>query len=252
MSKSDRAVGEHAKKSIKAIERELDIAARILEWEIGDIWGHVGARLPGDRGIAVRLFRRPERGHKDWLVHFDYSLRKLAGVGTIPRESVIYTEIFKARPDVQAAVHCHASMCVALSLADQPIDWVHMQSSRFRGGTPIFPRPIYILDPDEGAALAQCLGDASALMIKGHGIVTVGATIDEACINAMYMERTAKIMAVARLHGYPGPTAESVDTLTESRKKLFRRPRDEMFHSAEWNYYADKIKKGERWSRGWS
>lgn len=252
MSKSDRAVGEHAKKSIKAIERELDIAARILEWEIGDIWGHVGARLPGDRGIAVRLFRRPERGHKDWLVHFDYSLRKLAGVGTIPRESVIYTEIFKARPDVQAAVHCHASMCVALSLADQPIDWVHMQSSRFRGGTPIFPRPIYILDPDEGAALAQCLGDASALMIKGHGIVTVGATIDEACINAMYMERTAKIMAVARLHGYPGPTAESVDTLTESRKKLFRRPRDEMFHSAEWNYYADKLKKGERWSRGWS
>ena len=252
MSKSDRAVGEHAIKSIKAIERELDIAAQILEWEIGDIWGHVGARLPGDRGIAVRMFRRPERGGKDWRVHFDYSLKKLAGVGTIPRESVIYTEIFKARPDVQAAVHCHPAMCVALSLANQPIDWVHMQSSRFRGGTPIFPRPIYILDPDEGAAIAQCLGGASALMIKGHGIVTVGETIDEACINAMYMERTAKIMAIARLHGYTGPTAESVDILTESRKKLFRRPRDEMFHSAEWNYYADKIKKGERWSRGWS
>ena len=252
MSKSDRTVGQHTKKSTKVIDRELAIAAQILEWEIGDIWGHVGARLPGDKGIAVRMFRRPERGDKDWLVHFDYSLRKLSGVGTIPRESVIYTEIFKARPDVQAAVHCHAAMCVALSLADQPIDWVHMQSSRFRGGTPIFPRPIYILDPEEGAALASALGDASAVMIKGHGIVTVGGTIDEACINALYMERTAKIMAVARLHGYAGPTAASVDTLTESRKKLFRRPRDEMFHSAEWNYYADKVKRGERWTRGLS
>jgi ribulose-5-phosphate 4-epimerase/fuculose-1-phosphate aldolase len=89
-------------------------------------------------------------------------------------------------------------------------------------------------------------------MIKGHGIVTVGETIDEACINALYMERTAKIMAIARLHGYEGPTPDSIQTLSGSRAKLFRRPRDEMFHSAEWNYFADKIEKGERWTRGWT
>jgi ribulose-5-phosphate 4-epimerase/fuculose-1-phosphate aldolase len=237
---------------IKQNEKELNIAAEILEWEIGDLWGHVGVRLPDDRGIAVRMFRRPERGKKAWLVHFDYTLTKLSGVGTIPRESVIYTEIFKARPDVNAVVHCHPAMCIALSLADKPVDWVHMQSSRFNGGTPIFPRPIYILDPDEGAAIAATLGKASAVMIKGHGIVTVGATIDEATITALYMERTAKIMAIARLHGYQGPTPESLDTQSESRKKLFRRPRDEMFHSADWNYYADKVRRGERWTRGWT
>ena len=82
-------------------------------------------------------------------------------------------------------------------------------------------------------------------MIKGHGIVTVGATIDEACMGALYMERTAKIMAIARLHGYQGRLPESIETQTASRKKLFRRPRDEMFHSADWNYYAEKVKKGE-------
>jgi ribulose-5-phosphate 4-epimerase/fuculose-1-phosphate aldolase len=238
--------------AVKLAEKELRIGAQILEWEIGDIWGHVGVRLPDHDGIAVQMFRRAESSKKDWLVHFDYSLKKLWGVGTIPREAVIYTEIFKARPDVNAAVHCHASMCIALSLAEKPIDWVHMQSSRFKGSTPIFPRPIYILDESEGAELAKTLGNASAMMIKGHGIVTVGATIDEACINALYMERTAKIMAIAGLHGYQGPTQESIQTLSASRQKLFRRPRDEMFHSAEWNYYADKIKKGERWTRGWT
>jgi ribulose-5-phosphate 4-epimerase/fuculose-1-phosphate aldolase len=237
---------------IKVAEQELNIAAKILEWEIGDIWGHVGVRLPDSKGIAVQMFRRVEGEKKDWLVHFDYGLKKLSGIGTIPREAVIYTEIFKARPDVNAAVHCHASMCIALSLADKPIDWVHMQSSRFKGGTPIFPRLIYILDESEGADLAAALGKASALMIKGHGIVTVGETIDEACINALYMERTAKIIAIARLHGYEGPTPDSIQTLTGSREKLFRRPRDEMFHSAEWNYFADKIKKGQRWTRGWT
>ena len=41
-------------------------------------------------------------------------------------------------------------------------------------GVPIYPRPIYILDEDEGADLARTLGDANGMMIKGHGIVTVG------------------------------------------------------------------------------
>ena len=49
-----------------------------------------------------------------------------------------------------------------------------------------------------------------------------------------------------------GQPEESIQTLTGSREKLFRRPRDEMYHSAEWNYFADKIKKGERWTRGWT
>lgn len=250
VKKLNHSTKQSSRATIRRAEEELNIAAKILEWEIGDLWGHVGVRLPDNRGIAVRLFRRPERSKKDWLVHFDFSLNKLSGVGTIPRESVIYSEIFKARPDVNAAVHCHASMCVALSLADTPVDWVHMQSSRFKGGTPIFPYPIYILDESEGADLAKALGTASAIMIKGHGIVTVGETIDEACINALYMERTAKIMAIARLHGYQGPTAESIQTQSESRQKLFRRPRDEIFHSADWNYYAEKVKRGERWTRG--
>ena len=42
---------------IKTAEEELRIAAKILEWEIGDIWGHVGVRLPDDKGIAVQMFR---------------------------------------------------------------------------------------------------------------------------------------------------------------------------------------------------
>jgi ribulose-5-phosphate 4-epimerase/fuculose-1-phosphate aldolase len=241
--------GAQRRGAIKRLEQELSIGARILEWEIGDIWGHVGVRLPGDTGIAVQLFRRAEEGDKDWLVHFDYALKKLSGVGTIPREAVIYTEIFKARPDVNAVVHCHASTCVALSIADKPVSCVHVQSGRFGRGVPIYPRPIYILDESEGADLARTLGEANGMMIKGHGIVTVGKSIDEACINALYMERTAKIMATAQLFGFGGVPKEFVGQLSNSKAKLLSRgPR--LPHSAEWNYYADKIKRGELWTRG--
>jgi len=252
MNKTNRDSAPKAGSIIKRAEEELKIGAKILEWEIGDIWGHVGARLPDNKGVAVQMFRRPEEGTKDWLVHFDFSLNKLAGVGAIPRESAIYTEIFKARPEVNAAVHAHAPMCVALSLADVPVSCVHMQSDRFGRGVPIYPRPIYIVDDAEGADLARTLGRSLAVIIKGHGIVTVGATIDEACINAFYMERAAKIMAMAKLFGFSAVPDEFIDNLGASKKKLFSRQPRKMGHSAEWSYYADKIKKGERWTRGWT
>lgn len=238
----------------KSLEEELKIASKILEWEIGDIWGHVGMRV-GQNAITVKMFRRPEDGAaKDWLVRYDYSLKKLSGVGNPPSEATIYTEVFKARPDVQAAVHSHAPMCVALSLADRPVACVHMQSNRFGRGVPIFPKPIYILDDAEGADLARALSDAPAVMIKGHGIVTVGATIDEACMNALYMERTAKIQVMAHLLGFTGATEEFLQEMDASKDKLFKTMRrgGRAAHSAEWRYYADKVRKGEPWSRGWT
>jgi len=114
---------------------------------------------------------------------------------------------------------------------------------------PIYPQPIYILDESEGADLARTLGDAKGMMIKGHGIVAVGASIDEACMNAVYMERTAKIMATAKLFGFTKVPDDFIETLAGSKEKLLTRGK-RMTHSAEWNYYAEKIKRGETWNRG--
>ena len=238
------------------LEKDLRIASKILEWEMGDIWGHVGVRLPGQDAIAVKLFRRPEeKGAKDWLLHFDYALDKLSGTGTVPSEATIYTGILKARPDVNAVVHTHAPMCVALSLVDRPVANVHMQSRGFGAGVPIYPRPIFILDHAEGDDLARVLGQASAVIIKGHGTVTVGRTIDEASMTALYLERTAKIQAIAHILGYSGPTDESREEIRVSFEKMMALAsspeRARPAHSAEWTYYADKVKKGELWSRGW-
>jgi ribulose-5-phosphate 4-epimerase/fuculose-1-phosphate aldolase len=242
---------------IDVLHDELKIGSKILEWELGDIIGHIGVRLPENGGIAVKLLRPPEEeGVEDWLVHFDFSMKKLAGVGTIPLEAPIYTELFRARPDVHAVVHAHAPMCVALSLVDKPVAQVHMQSARYGAGVPIYPRPILIVDQAEGRDLARALGGAPAIMIKGHGIVTVGRSIDDACINTLYMERTAKLQAIAHALGYPGPTEEFRREMSASMEKIRARARElgtpDLAHSTEWRYYAAKVKKGEPWNRGWT
>src|SRR5262252_1471486 len=45
--------------AIKLAEEELRVGAKILEYEMGDIWGHVGVRLPDDEGIAVQTSTPP-------------------------------------------------------------------------------------------------------------------------------------------------------------------------------------------------
>ena len=239
-----------------SLEEDLKVASRILEWEIGDIWGHVGARTPSGEGILVKMFRLPEiEDAEDWLVQFDYALRKTGGVGQIPAESTIYTEIFKARSDVNAVAHAHAPMCIALSMANREVKALHMQSRQFAESVPIFFKPIYIIDEQEGADLARVLGKGLAVVIRGHGIVTVGKSVADACFNAVYLERTAKIQAMANVLGFKSVDQEFLNDVFSSRKKLLLRHRGRteevnMF-APEWKYYKDKVLKGEYWSRGW-
>ena|GEM_PF-304456 len=245
--------------SVKTLERDLKIASSILEWEMGDIWGHIGVRLPGEKGIMVKSIRPPAgEERKDWLVRFDYSGRKISGVGTPPFEAPIYTQIFKARPDVQAIAHAHAPMCIVLSLADRTVAAVHMQSIPFEQGVPFYARPIHIKDDAEGADLARILGQGRAVIIKAHGLVTAGKSIDEACMTALYLERTAKIQVLAHAIGFAGPTAEFVAEMANSKEILLNRPdvararRAGSGYSYEWRFYANKVRLREKWMRGWT
>jgi ribulose-5-phosphate 4-epimerase/fuculose-1-phosphate aldolase len=239
---------------IDILEANLRTASKVLEWEMGDIWGHVGARMPSGEGVSVKMFRRPEEESvEDWVIRFDYSMNKISGVGRPPTEAAIYTEIFKARPDANAIVHCHAPMCIALSLADRKIDAIHMQSSHFAGGVDIFPKPIFIIDEDEGQELARALGKSNAIVIKGHGIVAVGGSIDEVFTRALYLERTAKIQAIAMALGFTAPTEEFrryMESTKSKHQEHLRQKRGPDRYFAEWRYYQDKVKKGELWNRG--
>ncbi|HSR55199.1 MAG TPA: class II aldolase/adducin family protein [Alphaproteobacteria bacterium] len=243
---------------IEQLEADLRIASEILEWETGDIYGHVGVRLPGGEGIACKAFRPASTAEADWLVHFDFDANKIGGNGGRPREWSIYTEILTLRPDVQAIAHCHAPACVALSLADREIMPIHLQSARFRGPVPVYPRPIHIKNREEGRELAAALGDENAVVIKGHGIVTAGKTIDRACIDAVYMERTAKIQGLAHALGFTAPSQDFLDDMMESGRQLGDQPGAREYlaarggYSNEWSYYKHRILKGERWTRGWS
>ena len=52
---------------IATLEGDLKLASTILEWESGDIFGHIGVRLPSGEGVACKMFRPAGSDDQDWL-----------------------------------------------------------------------------------------------------------------------------------------------------------------------------------------
>ena len=142
---------------IDDLQSDLLTASTILEWEFGEIIGHVGVRLPEGEGISVKMLRVPQTGQgEDWIMQFDMDGNKIAGEGTVPGEAAIYTRLFRAKPEANAIVHAHAPMCIVLGLAGVPVSAVHLASAKFGpDGLPVYPTPVYVSDDADGDAIAR-------------------------------------------------------------------------------------------------
>jgi ribulose-5-phosphate 4-epimerase/fuculose-1-phosphate aldolase len=116
---------------------------------------------------------------------------------------MIHAAIYEARPDVQSVVHTHQPLATAFSVSGVPLKPIYNQAAPFAPETPILPSPRLIYTVQDGAEVVQTLGDRKALLLQGHGIVTVGEGVEEATSNAVYLERTAYMQWVASCLGAP-------------------------------------------------
>ena len=177
--------------------RELARACRILAMagQGDDIWGHATVRLPG----ADTFWMKPHKLGLEEVRSGDMLLVNLEGRvvrGTRPRHSevFIHTEIYRARPDVGAVVHTHPLAATVFSSLGVPLRPVTHEGAYFT--PPDVPRfdetTDLIVTAERGKSVARALGDRPALLLVAHGIVSVGATIEEATVNALLLDRAAR------------------------------------------------------------
>ena len=89
-----------------------------------------------------------------------------------------------------------------------PIKPLYNQALPFAPETPIFPHPRLITSWEDGKAVADCLGDRTAALLRGHGVVVVGQTVDHSVSNTIYLERAAIMQVVASIVGTPVPLTD--------------------------------------------
>jgi len=199
------------------LRQMLADAGRVLAMEgHGDyVAGHISVRLPGDAG---RFLMKPagigiEEMRPDNIITVDIEGRKVDG--TMPRhnEVFIHSEVLRARSDVQCVIHSHPMHAVAFSSLDRPLVAVGNSGGYFADGRlPIFSETTdLIISQERGNAVARCLGKNAALILRNHGIVATGGSIEEAVWTAVKLERACQLQLLAESAGGPRLVAEGED-----------------------------------------
>jgi HCOMODA/2-hydroxy-3-carboxy-muconic semialdehyde decarboxylase len=191
------------------LRADLAIANRILVRQgVVDAFGHVSARHPArsDRFLLARNMA-PASVTADDILEYDLDGNAVASGAPKPYlERFIHGEVFRARPDVMAVVHTHSPAVIPFSVVRQaPLRAVSHMGSFLGEATPVFEirdtagdaSDMLIRDNALGRALAVSLGRGTAVLMRGHGITVVGATLKEAVFRAVYSEFNARIQAEA-------------------------------------------------------
>jgi ribulose-5-phosphate 4-epimerase/fuculose-1-phosphate aldolase len=116
----------------------------------------------------------------------------------------IHSAVHAARPDVIAAAHSHSIYGKSWSALGRLLDPLTQDACAFYEDHALFDDYTgVVLDPDEGKRIAHALGERKAVILRNHGLLTAGHSVDEAVWWFVTMERTCQAQLLAEAAGTP-------------------------------------------------
>jgi len=218
--------------------RELLATACKILYKLGlsDYLGHPSVRL-GER-VLIKPKHSPRVRGMDTMAASDMVVIDLDGIliegeHEPPSERFIHTEIYRARPDVRSVVHTHQPMATLAGIVGLEIlPLLHLESQVVSDGpVPTFACAELVVNRDLGARLAGALGAHRVCHLRGHGVVSVGPSVQEAVLGAIHLERLADVNYRAALLGRP-PRVIPPDELAALQRHLAA-------PAGRWAYYAE-------------
>ena len=156
--------------------------------------GNLSAKIPGTDTFLIKPSgARMENLKPEELVLVDLQGSKIRGETNVSLETSMHAAIYRTRKDAQAVVHTHAPTATAFGIAKTEI--LPLQIELFMllpNGVPVVPFKAPGSETLAGA-IQNKIENCNALILENHGIVTVGSTIEEACILNEMVEEGAKI-----------------------------------------------------------
>lgn len=191
------------------LRKELADVCRVLfRLRMVDYMGHPSTRLPGTDYVLIKpqhslTIRSQDRIAPDDMAIIDLDGNLVEGKHVPPGERFIHTQIYRARPDVQAVVHTHQPAATVMSIGSAPIlPVLHVGSELVQEPVPLWPNARLVTTPELGDSLAQTLGSHAVVLQQGHGVTSVAASLPEAALQAIHLEQLAeanwKVLSMGR------------------------------------------------------
>ena len=137
------------------------------------------------------------------MILVDFSGEVIGGNTSQPPNAagfLIHAAVHKARPDVHAVCHCHSISAKAWSVFGKRLEMLTQDACKFYGTA----QGVYnsyggiVLGAEEGERIAAALGPVGkGCILRNHGILTVGSTVDEAAFLFTSMERSCRVQLLA-------------------------------------------------------
>jgi ribulose-5-phosphate 4-epimerase/fuculose-1-phosphate aldolase len=182
---------------------DLAAASRILAANgVVDGFGHVSLRHPAasDRYLMARSVA-PALVTPDDIIEYDLDSNAVNANGRASFiERFIHGEIYKARPDIQSVVHSHSPSVIPFGLVGVPLQAMFHTAAFIAAGVPVFdirekfgPTDMLVSNREKGVVLASVMGGKNVVLMRAHGSVACGPTLQTAVFRAVYTEVNARI-----------------------------------------------------------
>ena len=169
------------------------------------VFTHVSARVPGpEHHFLINPYGLMfDEITASSLVKIDQNCNKLSDspFPVNPAGFTIHSCIHAVRDDAGCILHTHTRAGVAVSAQKAGVLPLSQQSTLIMGSLAYHDYEGVALNPDEKPRLQANLGHANYLMLRNHGLLTVGKTIQEAFVNMYLFENTCRIQIDAQSGG---------------------------------------------------
>ena len=188
--------------------------------------GNVSARV-GPQGAQALAITTAGKDYASMgieeVVVVDFDGEPLEGDGMPSTEMLLHTAVYRARPDVRAVMHTHSVYASALAVAGERLPPLIDEMVVGIGGAVEVSAYAFPGTEELGESVVAALGERNAALIRNHGLVGVGGTLDEALRVCEMAERVAHIYAAAKSFGAPAPLPPDA---VETETALFRMRRE--------------------------
>lgn len=201
------------------VARDVRLAARAMgRHGLAHAYGHVSARIDARHFLCSppQPLGTVETDDPGVVVPIDGDLPARA----LP-EVRIHREIYRRRPDVGGVCRFQSPSVIALSALGETPPALHGLGAYFAPHPPIWTDVQLVRDDDRAVAVAQTMGDNAAIVLRGNGAVTAGASIAEAATFAFYLEDAARV-ALALLPARAAGYASQEYTSSESARRAVK------------------------------